>query len=164
VGFGAPAQAKICDFGLAKHAATTTASTYTPASKAYTLEYTSPTRLQEFTRSYQDDVYAFGILMYFIATCDSPFHDIDKGEGSPQLPPAFMLSISPFQILPLTPTNSQPTPLNQSNTQGRSCLALTDTQAPSHPLIALPTLLVYHITTVTFISHRYCRTTTAPAM
>jgi serine/threonine protein kinase len=76
-------QAKICDFGLAKHASTTTASTYTI--KAYTLAYASPTRIQEFARSYQDDVYAFGILMYFIASCDSPFYNIDNSE-CPQQP------------------------------------------------------------------------------
>ena len=72
-------QVKICDFGLAKHASTTQTSTYTPTTKAYTLEYTSPERLLTFKRSFQDDVYAFGILMFFIATCDSPFHDIEKG-------------------------------------------------------------------------------------
>jgi serine/threonine protein kinase len=108
-------QAKICDFGLAKHASTTTApSSYTPATKAYTLEYTSPKRLQEFKRSYQDDVYAFGILMYFIASCESPFHDTDKSAGPqhcsviplPPLLPTLTTCMWQLHILPwlLTPT------------------------------------------------------------
>jgi serine/threonine protein kinase len=103
-------QAKICDFGLAMHAATTTASTCTPATKAYTLEYTSPTRLQEFTRSYKDDVYAFGIVMYFIASCESPFHDVDKGEGPQHSPYTPMLTHAHHQLLPLTRPSLPPTP------------------------------------------------------
>jgi serine/threonine protein kinase len=46
--------------------------------KAYTQEYTSPERLATFRRSKQDDVFAFGILLYFLAASRSPFTDISK--------------------------------------------------------------------------------------
>jgi serine/threonine protein kinase len=72
-------QVKICDFGLSKYSSSSINQSYTPA-KAYTLEYTSPERLREFTRSAQDDVYAFGILMYFIATSRTPFSNVSTHE------------------------------------------------------------------------------------
>jgi serine/threonine protein kinase len=106
-------QVKICDFGLARHAATTMHSTYTPVTKAYTQEYTSPQRLSDFKRTFQDDVYAFGILMHFIATSDAPFHHIEKGGHPPSLLPSTDCSspggpIPPwhhrrFQVTPLLP-------------------------------------------------------------
>jgi serine/threonine protein kinase len=47
------------------------------AQMARTLDYSSPERLRTFRRSKQDDVYAFGILMYFIATSRAPYRHID---------------------------------------------------------------------------------------
>jgi serine/threonine protein kinase len=73
----------ICDFGLAHTNSTTAAATAStqrrPSEAASTLLYTSPERSlppQSFAPSFQDDVYAFGILMHFIATSESPFKGI----------------------------------------------------------------------------------------
>jgi serine/threonine protein kinase len=73
----------ICDFGLAHTNSTTaapiTAMQHRAAEAASTLMYTSPERSlppQSFAPSFQDDVYAFGILMHFIATCETPFRGI----------------------------------------------------------------------------------------
>jgi serine/threonine protein kinase len=55
-----------------------TMNTSSHQTTAYTQEYTSPERLATFRRSKQDDVYAFGILLYFLATSRSPFTDISK--------------------------------------------------------------------------------------
>jgi serine/threonine protein kinase len=78
-----PPQVVICDFGLAHTNSTTAAATTstqrTSAEAASTLLYTSPERSlppQSFAPSFQDDVYAFGILMHFIATSESPFRGI----------------------------------------------------------------------------------------
>jgi serine/threonine protein kinase len=129
----AHSQAKICDFGLAKHASTTTASTYTPTTKAYTLEYTSPERLQEFTRSYQDDVYAFGIFMYFIASCDSPFHNIDKSTGPP-----LHSSFAPApNISPSNHPVSQPDQLLTHGSQATASAAITQTAHALPPFITI---------------------------
>jgi serine/threonine protein kinase len=70
-------QVKICDFGLAKYSSScVTNRSTTAAASARTLEYSSPERLLRGRRSKPDDVYAFGILMYFIATSLSPYSDI----------------------------------------------------------------------------------------
>jgi serine/threonine protein kinase len=68
-------QAKVCDFGLAKYNSSSMNQTY-HQTKAYTQEYTSPERLTSFRRSKPDDVYAFGILLYFLASSRTPFTDI----------------------------------------------------------------------------------------
>jgi serine/threonine protein kinase len=73
-------QAKICDFGLSKYSSRSMTQASSPAAQAYTPEYTSPERLRSHRRSREDDVYAFGILLYFIATSRSPFTDIGAGE------------------------------------------------------------------------------------
>jgi serine/threonine protein kinase len=65
----------VCDFGLAKYNSSSMNNTY-HQTKAYTQEYTSPERLTTFRRTKEDDAYAFGILMYFLATSRSPFTDI----------------------------------------------------------------------------------------
>jgi serine/threonine protein kinase len=71
-------QVKICGFGLPK-VISNSATTLDPAtSSACTLEYSSPERLLRGRRSKQDDVYAFGILMYFIATSRTPYSDISS--------------------------------------------------------------------------------------
>jgi serine/threonine protein kinase len=72
-------QVKICDFGLSKYSSSSLNQGYSPV-RAYTPEYTSPERLRAFKRSPQDDVYAFGVLLYFIATSRSPYGDISSGE------------------------------------------------------------------------------------
>jgi serine/threonine protein kinase len=72
-------QVKICDFGLSKYSSSSISQSYLPT-KAYTLEYTSPQRLRDFTRSPQDDVYAFGILLHFIATSRTPFSNVSALE------------------------------------------------------------------------------------
>jgi serine/threonine protein kinase len=73
-------QVKICDFGLAKYSSTSLAtkqSQYTSGSVSNrTLEYSSPERLRRGRRSNQDDVYAFGVLLYVIATSRSPYSGI----------------------------------------------------------------------------------------
>jgi serine/threonine protein kinase len=76
-------QVVICDFGLAHSNSTTAAAStvgrYSVAEAACTPRYTSPERSlppQSFAPSFQDDVYAFGILMYFIATSETPFRGI----------------------------------------------------------------------------------------
>jgi sterile alpha motif and leucine zipper containing kinase AZK len=72
---------KICDFGLAKYSSgSITKTSYTAASSARTLEYASPERLLLGRRSKKDDVYAFGILMYVIATSLSPYSNIDSSD------------------------------------------------------------------------------------
>jgi serine/threonine protein kinase len=76
-------QVKICDFGLAKHTATAMAASYIPTTPAFTREYTSPQRIVDFIRTFEDDVYAFGILMYFIATSNYPYEHIEKGAHPP---------------------------------------------------------------------------------
>jgi serine/threonine protein kinase len=70
-------QVKICNFGLSKYNSCSTNHTANTAND-YTLEYTSPKRLHELSRSAHDDVYAFGILMYFIATSRSPFIHVSR--------------------------------------------------------------------------------------
>jgi serine/threonine protein kinase len=67
-----PLQVKICNFGLSRYSSSSISQGYSPT-RARTQEYTSPERLQEFTCSQQDDVYAFGVLLYFIATSRNPF-------------------------------------------------------------------------------------------
>jgi serine/threonine protein kinase len=94
-----PLQVKICDFGLAKYSSSSlpnrgpaSSSARPPAnqgssslpsqapatSSARTLEYSSPERLRRGRRSRQDDVFAFGIVMYFIATSRTPYSGIDS--------------------------------------------------------------------------------------
>jgi serine/threonine protein kinase len=75
-------QVVICDFGLA-HTNSTTAAPDTAQlgapEPACTIKYTSPERTmppQSYAPSFKDDVYAFGILMYFIATSETPFDSI----------------------------------------------------------------------------------------
>lgn len=70
-------QAKICDFGLAKYTSGSMRQTYGPQ-KAYTLAYTSPERLQSYKRTREDDAYAFGMLLYFIVTANTPLDDIPE--------------------------------------------------------------------------------------
>jgi serine/threonine protein kinase len=67
-------QVKICDFGLSKYSSSSISQNYR-RTKAYP-QYTSPQRLRDFTRSPQDDVYAFGILLHFIATSRTPFRNV----------------------------------------------------------------------------------------
>jgi serine/threonine protein kinase len=81
-------QVKICDFGLAKHAATAMTASYIPTTTAFTREYTSPQRIINYIRTFEDDVYAFGILMFFIATSDAPYDHIEKGAAPPSSTPA----------------------------------------------------------------------------
>jgi serine/threonine protein kinase len=85
------AQVVICDFGLAHTNSTSAAATATVAAQlaapepGSTLKYTSPERSlpeQSFAPSFEDDVYAFGVLMFFIATSETPFKHI---------PPALLL-------------------------------------------------------------------------
>jgi serine/threonine protein kinase len=83
-----PLQVKICDFGLSKYRSSSISQIIT---KAYTLEYTSPERLRVFTRSVEDDVYAFGILMYFIATSCTPYSNV----SAPELKGAVIAGIRP---------------------------------------------------------------------
>jgi serine/threonine protein kinase len=78
-----PPQVVICDFGLAHTnstiAAAATTTRHGAAEAPNTLLYTSPERSlppPSFAPSFQDDVYAFGILMYFIATSETPFTGI----------------------------------------------------------------------------------------
>jgi serine/threonine protein kinase len=73
-------QVKLCDFGLAKYSSGSVTKTSYTASSARTLEYSSPERLVRCKRSRQDDVYAFGILMYVIATSLGPYSDIDSSD------------------------------------------------------------------------------------
>jgi serine/threonine protein kinase len=77
-----PLQVKLCDFGLAMYSSgsITKTSTTTTASSARTLEYSSPERLLRGRRSRQDDVYAFGIVMYVIASSLSPYIGIDSAD------------------------------------------------------------------------------------
>jgi serine/threonine protein kinase len=69
-------QVKICDFGLAKYSSSSVTSHSLRATSARTLEYSSPERNQDGLRTKLDDIYAFGILMHFIATSRSPYPDI----------------------------------------------------------------------------------------
>jgi serine/threonine protein kinase len=71
---------KICDFGLAKYSSSSITNQAPATSSARTLEYSSPERLLRCRRSRQDDVYAFGILMYFIATSRTPYSGISSAE------------------------------------------------------------------------------------
>jgi fibroblast growth factor receptor 2 len=73
-----PLQVKICDFGLAKYSASalTTKHLTSATASARTLEYSSPERLRRGRHSKQDDVYAFGVLLYFVATSRSPYSGI----------------------------------------------------------------------------------------
>jgi serine/threonine protein kinase len=75
-----PSKVKICDFGLSKYSSCSISHSYNPPTKAYTLEYASPERLRAFKRSYQDDIYAYGVLLYFIATSRTPFGDVSATE------------------------------------------------------------------------------------
>jgi hypothetical protein len=54
-------QVNVCNVGLAKY---------------NSRKYTSPERLTTFRCSKEDDAYAFGVLMYFLATSRTPFTDI----------------------------------------------------------------------------------------
>jgi serine/threonine protein kinase len=74
------AQVKICDFGLAKYSSNSVTNRGGTAASARTLEYSSPERLLRGRRSKEDDVYAFGILLHFIATSLSPYSDISSEE------------------------------------------------------------------------------------
>jgi serine/threonine protein kinase len=75
----------ICGFGLAHTNSTIAAATTAPPGApepAGTLKYTSPERSlppQSFAPSFQDDVYAFGILLHFIATSEAPFRGVAPG-------------------------------------------------------------------------------------
>jgi serine/threonine protein kinase len=75
---------KICDFGLARHKSSslTLSDTRGPTNTAtYTPEYTSPQRMKDpRKRCFQDDVFGFGMLLYFIATSESPMAGIDSSE------------------------------------------------------------------------------------
>jgi sterile alpha motif and leucine zipper containing kinase AZK len=71
---------KICDFGLAKYSSSSVTNRAPATGSARTLEYSSPERLLRGRRSKQDDVYAFGILMYFIATSRTPYSGIDSAD------------------------------------------------------------------------------------
>jgi serine/threonine protein kinase len=72
-------QARICKVETANGAAT--------APNVCTSEYASPERLQEFQhRSPQDDVYSFGMVMYFIVTGKPPFSSMDHCTAPPALP------------------------------------------------------------------------------
>jgi serine/threonine protein kinase len=75
-----PLQVKICDFGLAKYSSSSVTNQAPATFSARTLEYSSPERLLRCRRSRQDDVYAFGILMYFIATSRTPYGGISSAE------------------------------------------------------------------------------------
>jgi serine/threonine protein kinase len=72
-----PPQVKICDFGLSKYRSSSISQRYSP-SDAYTEGYMSPERLLATGPSSQDDVYAFGILMYFIASSRTPFSNFSE--------------------------------------------------------------------------------------
>jgi serine/threonine protein kinase len=74
-----PLQVKICNFGLSRYSSSSISQGYSPT-RIRTQEYTSPERLQEFTSSQQNDVYAFGVLMYFIATSRTPFSNVSAHE------------------------------------------------------------------------------------
>jgi serine/threonine protein kinase len=80
----APLQVKICGFGLVKYSSTSLAtkqSQYTPGlASARTLEYSSPERIQRCRRSREDDAYAFGALLYVIATSRSPYSSTSSNE------------------------------------------------------------------------------------
>jgi sterile alpha motif and leucine zipper containing kinase AZK len=73
-------QVKICDFGLAKYSSNSVTNLAPATTSARTLEYSSPERLLRGRRSRQDDVYAFGIVMYFIATSRTPYSGIDSAD------------------------------------------------------------------------------------
>ena len=68
-------QVKICDLGLATYTSSTITATQSTSAvgSALTRAYISPERLLKGKRSKEDDCYAFGILLYFIATSRSPY-------------------------------------------------------------------------------------------
>jgi serine/threonine protein kinase len=77
-------QVVICDFGQA-HTNSTPAAMQPSTKPSCTQKYTSPERSQppqSFAPSFEDDVFAFGIVMSFIATSETPF---------PRIPPARLL-------------------------------------------------------------------------
>ena len=71
---------KICDFGLTTYSISGTATSFSVMSigaQACTRQYASPERLRGGRRSYRDDLYAFGMLLFFLATSREPFNDLD---------------------------------------------------------------------------------------
>jgi serine/threonine protein kinase len=72
---------KICDFGAAIQRLSTTAimssKTDGAATLQYTLHYSAPELLKGAAANTQTDMYAFGIIMYELLTCQPPFAGVN---------------------------------------------------------------------------------------
>ena len=70
--------AKVCDFGSASQKLLTTSNSYSKqpmASNQSTVPWSSPEILRGELANYQSDMYALGIILWELASCEAPFYN-----------------------------------------------------------------------------------------
>ena len=143
---------KICDFGAAIQRLSTTAimtsKTDGAATLQYTLHYSAPELLKGAAANTQTDMYAFGIIMYELLTCQAPFagvnaallRDLIVKEGlrpvvpdphASQFPPAFadVMQLCWHQDPALRPT---------AEAAHQFLISIDPSARPSAPLVLYP--------------------------